>query len=205
MGLLRVTAEDHAEITAHSARLHLLILGETFVLGNAALEQSREVRALAEGLRAAGVGDSLRVQGVRIASASGLLLKHQKAEFRLAADVAPTGLPAALGVIAAQKNVRIQRLEWQFDDFGASIGLSASAMQKARRKAEAIAGAAGLAVMGIEQVSDTWETPAQPLSFMEPEAALSRARAVAGPLDVGVDYSATQTVTVRLTVDFQIR
>ena len=206
MGILRVTAENQARVTAHHARLSLIIEGESFVLGRDALSQSREIRELVAALNATGIkSEHIQVEGVRIANASGLLLKNQKAEFRLSVQATPQELPAALGVIAAHRSAKLHGLDWQFDDFEASIALGASAMQKARRKAEAIAGAAGLAVTGIENASDTWDMPVQTLAFMEPGAGLmSRNRAVSGSLDVGVEYSASQTVTVRLTVDFNI-
>ena len=42
------------------------------------------------------------------------------------------------------------------------------------------------------------------MSFTATRQAPDRSRAVAPPLEVSVDYSAAQTVTVRLTVDFQV-
>ncbi|WP_022800055.1 SIMPL domain-containing protein [Deinococcus ficus] len=205
MGLLRVTVEDQAEVTAHAATLFVTVEGETFVMGNAALERAREVREFAQALQAAGVpAGRLHVQGVRIASSSGLLTKNQKAEFQLSAEATPEQLPAVLGVVAAGRNARLTRLDWQFDEFEASLPLAAQAMRKARRKADVIAGAAGQRVQGVHRASDTWELPGATMEF-QPEGRMYALRAAGGPpLDVGVEYSATRTLRVTLTVDFTL-
>ena len=205
MGLLRVTVEDQAEVTAHAATLFVTVEGETFVMGNAALERAREVREFAQALQAAGVpAGRLHVQGVRIASSSGLLTKNQKAEFQLSAESTPEQLPAVLGAVAAGRNARLTRLDWQFDEFEASLPLAAQAMRKARRKADVIAGAAGQRVKGVHRASDTWELPGATMEF-QPEGRMYALRAAGTPpLDVGVEYSATRTLRVTLTVDFML-
>lgn len=206
MRLLRVTVNDQAEITAISAKLHLQIEGETFVMGNAALERAREVRDFVKALAHAGLGaDAIHVQGVKIASSSGLLAKNQKVEFKLLVKVLPDQLPEVLGVVAAQKNIILKGVEWKFDDFEASIPLAAAAMQKARRKADAIAKAAAHTVTGVHNASDSWDMPVANVNLLRDEGEFMMMRArQAAPVDVGVEYSATQTLSVSLTVDFTL-
>lgn len=213
MGLLRVTVEDRAEITADHARVQVWVEGETFVLGNAALEKAREVREFVSQLQAQGVAAAeIRVQGVNIASSSGLLAKHQKVEFGLTVEVPPDRLAQVLRVLAAQKNVRMRQLEWVFDDFEASVSLAAQAMTKARRKAEAMAEAAGQRVTGVHLASDSWQMPVTTLNpmqnFTQDEIARAPLRGrqarAPEPLDTGAEYSATQTLRVHLTVDFTL-
>lgn len=206
MGLLQVTVEDQTELTAHAAKLHLQVEGETLVFGHAATEKAREVRELTAQLIALGIApDDLTVPSVRLSSASGLLGKNQKAEFTVLIRVRPEQLPAVLGVVAAQKNARLGQLEWQFDDFEASVTLAAQAMQKARRKAEALAEAAGVRVTGLHRASDSWDLPALPVTFAAADLsdpALLRARAA--PLNIGVEYRAVQTLRTHLTAEFTV-
>lgn len=205
MGLLRVTVEEQADITASGATLRVLVEGETFVVGNAALERAREVREFVAALGAAGLTpDAVNVRGVRIANSSGLLGKNQKVQFNLDVKVTPAQLPEVLGTVAAGRNLQLQELAWSFDAFEATVPLAAQAMQRARRKADAIMGAAGHRVTGVHHASDSWDMPVVNVTLGGGGAAdahLLRSR-LAGPVDVGVEYSATQSVTVHLTVDF---
>lgn len=202
-----MTASEKERLWATGARLHLRVEGETFVMGNAAREKAREVGELVSALQSAGLDpQGIEVQGVRLGSATGLLGKNQKVAFHLVAALRPEQLPAALGAVAAQRNARVQQLEWQFDDFEASVVLAAQAMQKARRKADAIAQAAGQRVTGVHGASDSWSMPSAHLELDLPGApTMQRVRAVqSSPLDVGVEYSATQELEVTLTVDFTL-
>lgn len=208
MGLLRVTVDDKVDITADLARVHVWVEGESFVLGNAALDRAREVREFVLQLQTQGLAATeIQVQGVNIASSSGVLAKHQKVEFSLVVQTPAAQLPQVLGVVAAQRNVRMRRLEWVFADFEASVSLAAQAMRKARRKAEAMAEAAGQRVTGIHLASDAWQMPVatRNLDFMQEETPRAAPRSRhAEPLDVGAEYSATQALRVHLTVDFTL-
>lgn len=206
MGLIRITVDDRTDITAVSAKLHVQIEGETFVMGNAAMEKAREVRDFVAQLQAAGVlPQDIHVQGVKIASSSGLLAKNQKVEFQLVVRVNPAQLPDVLGAVAAHKNMTLKQLEWVFDEFEASIPLAAQAMKKARRKADALAEAAGHRVTGVHSASDSWDMPVSNVNLKaDSSGAYGMMRAQAASVDVGVEYSATQQLSVHLTVDFTL-
>ena len=206
MGILRVTVEDQAEILAVGVKLHVQIEGETFVMGNAALEKSRELREFVSLLREVGVlAADIHVQSVRIASASGLLTRQQKVEFGLIIRALPAQLPEVLGVVSAQRTIRLQRLDWVFDDFEASLPLAAQAMHRARRKADVLAEAAGHRVTGVHSASDSWEMPVTTIQLGAEPALYSAARSRQGEaLEVGVEYSAAQTIHLHLTVDFTL-
>ena len=208
MGILRIQQKDHLDVTAVSARLHLEVAGETLVMGNAATERVREVREVNGQLQTLGVpAEQIQVRGVEISSRTGLLAKQQKARFLLMVEVEPALLPQVLGVLADQKQVELQRLEWVFDDFEASLRLGPQAMRKARQRADGIAEAAGHRVVGVLNASDTWEMPVSTVN-LQPEwmgQEVQRAsRTRSGPLDAGVNYSSTHVLSVQLTVDFQL-
>ncbi|WP_344983061.1 SIMPL domain-containing protein [Deinococcus rubellus] len=208
MGILRIQLKDQLDVTAVSAKLHLEIVGETLVMGNAATERVKEVREVAQQLQAAGISASqIQVKGVEISNRTGLLTKSQKARFLLVVETEAALLPEVLGLLADQKHVDLQRLEWMFDDFEASLLLAPQAMRKARRRAEVIAEAAGHRVVGVLNASDTWDMPVSVVHLQSDwrSQEVQRApRARASSLDAGVQYSSVHTLTVQLTVDFQL-
>jgi len=208
MGVLRIQLKDHLDVTATRARLHLEVAGETLVMGNAATERVKEVREVTQQLQATGVpAADIQVRGVEISSRTGLLTKSQKARFLLVVDTEATLLPQVLGLLADQKQTDLQRLEWIFDDFEASLLLGAQAMRKARRRAEVLAEAAGHRVVGVLNASDTWEMPVKTIHWQPDWTAQEVPRATrprASVLDAGVNYSSTQVLSVQLTVDFQL-
>ncbi|GGR12919.1 SIMPL domain-containing protein [Deinococcus ruber] len=208
MGVLRIQQKDHLDITAVSAKLHLNIEGETFVMGNAAIERVKAVRDLTQQLQVAGIpAAQIQVRGVELSNRTGLMTKQQSVRFTLVVETEAALLPAVLGLLADQRQVELQQLEWIFDDFEASLLLGSQAMRKARRRADALAEAAGHRVVGVLNASDTWEMPVstiqwQPQGMMQEVSRATRARA--SSLDAGVQYSSTHVLTVQLTVDFQL-
>jgi len=177
-------------------------------MGNAATERVKEVREVAQQLQAAGVpATDIQVRGVEISNHTGLLTKSQKARFLLVVETEAALLPQVLGLLADQKHVDLQRLEWMFDDFEASLLLAPQAMRKARRRAEVIAEAAGHRIVGVLNASDTWDMPVSIVHLQSDwrSQEVQRApRARASSLDASVHYSSVNTLTVQMTVDFQL-
>mgnify|MGYP001210714780 CR=1 FL=1 len=204
MGTLRISVDDSVRVEAESARVHLSIKGSSTVFGNAAAKQAAEVRALVGALTALGIGESaIEVTGVRMDSRSGLLSKSQ-AEYLLAVAVGLEQLPATLGVLADQPNLRLTELEWVFDSFEASIEATASVLAKARRKADAVAAAAGSSIAGIAMISDSWNLPSARVAFGAAEPVMYRSAKASDEIDLGIEINATQELYVHLTVDFDL-
>ncbi len=201
-GILRVTSTASEELHPIAVKLYLKIEGETFAIGNAALQKAKEIRELIAQLGAQSVPSNLlTVHNVRVSSQQGLLLKNQRAEFLLRLELQPEYLAVALGVIAHQKQTELQQLEWVYDVDEASLRLSAQAMQKAKRKAQAIAHAAETQVIGVHHASDTQTMPNTATDFL-PQGIKSLARAKSAPLEIGMQYNSTEQLVVTLTVDF---
>jgi len=208
MGVLRIQLKDHLDITATRTKLHLEIAGEALVMGNAATERVKEVREVTQQLQTVGVpAADIQVRGVEISNRTGLLTKSQKARFSLVVGVGAALLPQVLGLLADQKQTDLQRLEWIFDDFEASLVLGAQTMRKARRRADVIAEAAGHRVVGVLNASDTWEMPVKTITW-QPDWTAQEMQRASPPrgraLEVGVNYSSTQVLSMQLTVDFQL-
>ncbi len=205
MGLLRITIDDTTDVTATAARLHVSIKGSSPLLGNAAVKKAAEVRDLVAALGRAGLSeDAVEVQGIRMSSSTAMLNRTQKVEILLVITSTPDLLPSVLGALAEAPNLKLAELEWVFDSFEASIPLAAQAMRKARRKADALAEAAGLTVAGVHNASDSWSMPEPRVMMAAMEASPRMAKGAAPELDLGVEFSSTQKLYVHLSVDFTV-
>ena len=175
-------------------------------MGNAAVKRAAEVRGLVAALAQAGVSeDKVEVTGVRLASNANLLGRSQSVEITLSVTVEPGQLPAALGILSDQSSVSLDTLEWVYETFEASIPLTARAIGKARRKAEAIATAAGVRITGIADLSDSWSMPSpRPVPAPDMMVAGRAMAAASGPLDLGMEFSSSTQISVHVTVDFEV-
>jgi uncharacterized protein YggE len=204
MGLLRVSVDHVVRISATSTRVHASVRGSSLVATGIAGRKAAEVRDVVAALTARGISeDAVEVAGVRLATSEGRILHSQSVDIRLVVTANPDQLPDVLGVLADRPGVAVEDLEWVYDEFEASITAAAEAMKKARRKADAIAAAAGLEVTGITTASDSWSMPQAPVPFGG-EGMMYEARASAAPLDLGVEINATTELSTHLSVDFEL-
>ncbi len=210
-GILRVTARESTQVPAVSAKLHLRIEGETFVMGNAVTQRSREVRELVTALKTFGITDEdVSVEGVQAKLNQGLLSKGTKVTFKLivlARDISAIG--DLLGAVANARHAELERIEWVFDDDEIALELSSKAMAKAHRKASTMAAAIGYVVVGIRAVSDSLELPkvqdvdiGMVVDWMSQEMERSsRPRKV----DVGTEFKATREIAALVSAEFMIK
>lgn len=203
MGVLRVTIDDEVRIEAVRARVHALVQGSNRFLSGAAARQAGEVRNLVAALAGLGLGEAaLEVEGVRIETGSGALKLGQSAQVQVVVTSPNENTADVLAVLAGQSGVTVERIEWVYEGFEASLPATADAMRRARRKAEAIAEAAGLTVTGVLQISDSWRMPIREDAFPAPK--LFAARAAGENMDFGVEVSSSTTLGVHLEVDFEV-
>lgn len=206
-GTIRVTASANSTITAKAVKLHVRLEGERAVFGSAALTQAKELKDLVERLRILGLEEAqISVTSVTMTNPASLL-KASKATFSLVIDESKLErIPSVLGALSDTKNLEIQHLEWVWDDFETSVLLATEAMRKAKRKAEAMASGVGATVTGIRTVSDSWSMPENVLMYDSvPQGKVMRSRSSAAPVDIGMEYRATQTLEVSVTADFAVQ
>jgi len=204
MGLLRVSVDHVVRISATSARVHARVRGSSLVASGVAGRKAAEVRDVVAALAVRGISeDAVEVAGVRLTTSEGRILHSQSVDIQLVVTATPDQLPDVLGVLADRPGVAVENLERVYDEFEASITAAAEAMKKARRKAEAIAAAAGLEVTGITTASDSWSMPQAQVQFAG-EGMMYAARASAAPLDLGVEINATTELSTHLSVDFEL-
>ena len=204
-GTIRVTASASSVITAKAVKLHVRLEGERAVFGSAALTQAKELKDLVERLKALGLEEAqISVTSVTMTNPASLL-KASKATFSLViSEGRLERIPSVLGVLSDTKNLEIQQLEWIWDDFETSVPLATEAMRKAKRKAEAMASGVGATVTGIRNASDSWSMPESVVMYDSSAPKLMRSRSAA-PVDIGMEYRATQTLEVSVTADFAVQ
>lgn len=206
MGVLRITVDHTVRITAESARVHATVRGSSTLAGGVAGRKAALVRDLVAELAGHGVADdAVEVASVRLATRDGKLLTSQTVEIALVVAARPDQLPEVLGVLSERPGVSVDRLEWVHDEFEASIPAAAAAMVMARRKADAVAAAAGLEVTGIADASDSWSMPTPRMERARADVMYAAAASAGGPpLDLGVELNATSELSVHLSVDFEL-
>jgi uncharacterized protein YggE len=200
-GIIRITASEKRDISAKNAKLHIKLEAERIGFGNATWQQSREVRELVGKLKHLGLEENqISFASVR-ASSPGGLLKASRAEFHLVISCSLETIAAVLDALSESKNTELWQLEWLWEDFETQLELAAQAMQKAKRKAEAMATAAQCQVVGVRSASDSHTLPEAASSFHE-SFAKAPAMSRRADMSVGMEYRATTTLEVTVTAEF---
>jgi len=172
---IKVTAFHREEVSATHADLHVTVKGSSVVSGDAALKKAKEVNQLVEALISLGLKEDIfKLQGVHLETSSGVLVKSSSASYRLKIRCEKLDQFAEiLDVIASQKNVSLDRVEWKYDDDAVRERGLNLAIENAKRKAQVIADSFGVKLLGvrdfIENVTDQ-EAPAWQAFLPQPAA-----------------------------------
>jgi uncharacterized protein YggE len=196
---------DHGvRIDAVGARVRVALRAQSSLAATAAAKKVAEVRSLVEALAGSGVGDdAIDVTGVHVVTGSGKILTSQGVTITLEVAATPDQLPVVLGILAARQGLSVDHVEWEYDEFEASIPAAAEAMRMARRKADAVAEAAGVTITGIQAVSDSWSMPG-PREFAAKGMQSRMMLDASAPMDMGMTISSSTELSIHLTVDFDV-
>src|SRR5687767_6103278 len=148
---IKVSASHREEIFASHANLFVTVKGSSVVSGNEAMKKAKEVNQLVEALTRFGLSpDAVQLQGVRIETASGVLLKSSSAIYRLKIRCEKLDqLADLLDITASQKNATLERIEWKYPEESAQERGLESAIAIGKAKAEKIAAAMGVKLLGV--------------------------------------------------------
>src|SRR5690349_1838326 len=169
---IKVSAFHREEIFASHANLYITVKGSSLVSGSEAMKKAREVSQLVEALTRFGLSpDVIQLQGVRIETASGALLKSSSATYHLKVKMEKVEqLAGLLDIVAEQKNASLDRIEWKYpEDETRDRGLEV-AITKGKAKAEMVAAAMGVKLLGVYDFSEhsfDEERPPMPYQAME--------------------------------------
>ena len=205
---IKVTAFHREEVSATHADLHVTVKGSSVVSGDAALKKAKEVNQLVEALVSLGVKeDAVKLQGVNIETSSGVLVKSSSASYRLKIRCEKLDQFAEmLDVIALQKNVSLDRVEWKYDDDAARERGLNLAIENAKRKAQLVADSLGVKLLGIYVFTeDAMDQEAPMPTFFQQSAAKPRGAGVmmAEP-SLGMDIQHSKTIHVNVEVWYRV-
>jgi uncharacterized protein YggE len=198
---IKVSATHREEIFASHANLFVTVHGSSVVSGNQAMKKAREVSQLVDALTRFGLSpDAIQLLGVHIETSSGTLLKSSSATYRLRVRVNELDqLAELLDIIASQKNAILERVEWKYpEDAAQERGLEA-AINKAKAKAEKVAAALGVQLLGVyEFMEGTFDEERPPMPYRA-EAMMMKARAAVN-IDIWYRVSSFQAIETDVQV-----
>jgi uncharacterized protein YggE len=203
---IKVSASHREEIFASYANLYVTVRGSSIVSGNEAMKKAKEVSQLVEALMKFGVGpDAVQLQGVRMQTTSGALLKSSSAMYHLKVKSEKLEqLAGLLDILAEQKNAALERIEWKYpEDAARERGLEA-AIVKGKERAEKVAAALGVKLLGVyDFMENTFDEERPPMPFQAMEMSM-KARAAA-PAEPSLDMDIQHSKTVHVNVDIWYR
>ncbi|HKY54721.1 MAG TPA: SIMPL domain-containing protein [Anaerolineales bacterium] len=204
---IKVSAMHREEIFASHANLYVTVKGSSIVSGNEAIKKAKEVNQLVEALTSFGLSpDAVHLQGVRIETATGALLKSSSAIYHLKIHSEKLDqIAGMLDIIASQKNATLERIEWKYPEETAREHGLEVAIAQAKAKANKVAAALGVKLLGIyDFIENTYdEERPVPRPFQAMEMSMkTRAAADAPSLDMDIQHS--KTIHVNLEVWYRV-
>ena len=200
---IKVSAFHREEIFASHANLFVTVKGSSLVSGNEAMKKAREVSQLVEALTRFGLSpESIQLQGVRLETASGTLLKSSSARYHLKVKTEKLEqLAGLLDILAEQKNASLDRIEWKYPEEEARAHGLEAAIANGKAKAEKVAAAMGVKLLGVyEFMENTFDEERPPMPYQAMEMSMKSRTAMADQpsLDMEVQHSKTIHVNVEI-------
>ena len=204
---IKVSAFHKEEIFASHANLYVTVKGSSLVSGNEAMKKAREVSQLVEALTDFGLSpDAIHLQGVRLESTSGTLLKSSSAVYHLKVRTEKLDqLPGLLDILAEQKNAALDRIEWKYpEDEARERGLDA-AIVKGKAKAEKVAAAMGVKLLGVyDFMENTYDEERPPMPFQAMEMGMKSRAAMADQPSLNMEVQHSKTIHVNVDIWYRV-
>ena len=204
---IKVSVAHREEIFASHANLHVTVRGSSVVSGNEAMKKAREVNQLVEALTHFGLSpDSVQLLGVHIETSSGTLLKSSSATYRLRVHLEMLdSLAEVLDILASQKNATLERIEWKYPEQDAQERGLESAIAKGKAKAEKVASAMGVKLLGVyDFMENTFDEERPPMPFQAAERSMKTFAAVADQPSLGMDIQHSKTIHVNVEIWYRV-
>jgi uncharacterized protein YggE len=204
---IKVSAAHREEIFASHANLFVTVRGSSVVSGNEAMKKAKEVSQLVEALTSFGLSsDAIQLLGIHIETMSGTLLKSSSATYRLRIRVDKLEqLAELLDIIAAQKNAILERIEWKYpEELAQERGLETT-ITKAKAKAEKVAAALGVKLLGVyDFMEGTFDEERPPMSFRAEAMMMKPRAAVADEPNLGMEIQHSKIVQVNVDIWYRV-
>lgn len=204
---IHVSASHREEVDATHADLFVTVRGSSVVSGSEAMKKAKEVNALVEELARAGVAaEDIHLQGVRVETSSGALLKSSSAIYRLRIRVRTLErIPALLDIFGTQKNAALERIAWRYDDEEARATALGSAIEAAKAKASKAAEMLGVKLLGVYSFNENTFDEEAPVIF-QPQRMMAKTRQVGAELEpsLGMEIQHSKVVQVNVEVEYRV-
>lgn len=205
---IKVSASHREEIFASHANLYVTVKGSSVVSGNEAMKKAREVSQFVEALTSSGLSpDAVQLVGVHIETSSGALLKSSSATYRLRVHLENLDpLTELLDIVASQQNATLERIEWKYPEEEARQRGLESAIAKGKSKAEMVAAAMGVKLLGVyEFMENTFDEERPPMPFQTMEMSMkSRAVVIADQPSLNMDIQHSKTMLVNVDIWYRV-
>jgi uncharacterized protein YggE len=204
---IKVSATHREEIFASHANLFVTVRGSSVVSGNQAMKKAREVSQLVEALTSFGLSsEAVQLLGVHIETSSGTLLKSSSAIYRLRIKSENTDQIAdLLDIIATQKNAILERIEWKYPEESAQERGLESAITKGKAKAEKVAAALGVRLLGVyEFMEGAFDEERPPMPFRAEAVMMKSRAAMADEPSLGMDIQHSKTVQINVDIWYRV-
>ena len=204
---IKVSAIHREEIFASHANLYVTVKGSSLVSGNEAMKKAREVSQLVDALTSFGLSpDAVHLQGVRIEASSGALLKSSSAVYHLKVRTEKLDqLAGLLDIIAEQKNANLERIEWKYpEDEARERGLEA-AIAKGKAKAEKVAEAMGVKLLGVyEFMENSYDEERPPMPYQAMEMSMKSRASMADQPSLNMEIQHSKTILVNVDIWYRV-
>lgn len=204
---IKVSAFHREEIFASHANLYVTVKGSSLVSGNEAMKKAREVSQLVDALTDFGLSpDAVHLQGVRLEASSGALLKSSSAVYHLKVKTEKLDqLTGLLDIIAEQKNANLDRIEWKYpEDEARERGLE-TAIAKGKAKAEKVAAAMGVKLLGVyEFMENSYDEERPPMPYQVMEMSMKSRVAVADQPSLNMEVQHSKTILVNVDIWYRV-
>jgi uncharacterized protein YggE len=204
---IKVSAFHREEIFASHANLYVTVKGSSIVSGNEAMKKAKEVSQLVEGLTRFGLSpEAIHLQGVRIETASGALLKSSSALYQLKIKSEKLEqLADLLDIVAEQKNATLERIEWKYPEEDARQRGLESAITSGKEKAEKVAASLGVKLLGVyDFMENAFDEERPPMPFQAMEMRMKTRAAVADEPSLNMDIQHSKTVQVNVDIWYRV-
>lgn len=204
---IKISSIHREEIFASHANLYVTVKGSSVVSGDQAMKKAREVSQLIEELTNFGLKpDAVQLLGVYIQGSSGTLLKSSSATYRLRIHLEKLDpLAEVLDIVASQKNATLERIEWKYPEEEARERGLEAAIAKGKAKAEKIAAAMNVKLLGVyDFMENTFDEERPPMPFQAMEMSMKTRAAPADQPSLNMEIQHSKTIHVNVDIWYRV-
>ncbi len=203
---IKVSAFHKEEIFASHANLYVTVKGSSIVSGNEAMKKAKEVSQLVEALTKFGLSsDAIHLQGVRLETAGGALLKSSSAVYRLKVKCEKLDrLADIMDILTEQHNTTLDQIEWRYpEDKAREQGLE-TAIAKGKAKAEKVAASLGVKLLGVYDFIENAFDEEAPVPFAAQAVMMKSRAAVADAPNLNMDIQHSKMIHVNVDIWYRV-